>query len=275
MKKESYFIDKISTKSSGIGDDGVYKDGLIYSMDAFFENIHFKREWSSLKEIAQKSMLVNISDAIAMNAKPLYALLTIAMPKSITKNQIDELTSGFLEVSKKYGCEIVGGDTIANSKLDISITIISKPLGKLVERKGLKLGHELAYTGELGSVARDLKKALLGHKIPKNSKLITPKLEGEFFYAIAPYVSSGLDISDGLFFELSRLSKINRVGFEFYHPIKKSIGCSGEEYGMLFSYDIKYKKTIDRLAKKHRVKITPFARATRGRFINPCKEHHF
>ena len=37
-----------------------------------FENVHFKKEWMSLKQIAYKSMIVNISDAIVMNAKPLF-----------------------------------------------------------------------------------------------------------------------------------------------------------------------------------------------------------
>jgi len=72
MNKENYFIKQFK-KSKIIGDDGaVIKHSsskqLVYSADAFFENVHFKRSWMSLKQIAQKSMLVNISDAIVMNA---------------------------------------------------------------------------------------------------------------------------------------------------------------------------------------------------------------
>ena len=33
-------------------------------------------------------MIVNISDAIAMNAKPLYALLSIAIPSTYSKNDL-------------------------------------------------------------------------------------------------------------------------------------------------------------------------------------------
>jgi thiamine-monophosphate kinase len=95
MNKEEFFISLISS-SSLEGDDGAYFNGFVYSKDAFFEDIHFKKEWFSYKQIAIKSSLVNISDAIAMNAKPKYALLSIAMPKTITKNQIKELTNGFL-----------------------------------------------------------------------------------------------------------------------------------------------------------------------------------
>jgi len=64
--KETYLIDKLS--SSHIGDDAAVVDGLIYSVDAFFEGTHFQRSWMSLEQIARKSMLVNFSDAIAMDA---------------------------------------------------------------------------------------------------------------------------------------------------------------------------------------------------------------
>ena len=76
MNKEEYFIKQFSGNKV-IGDDGAFIDGFVYSMDAFFENVHFKKEWMSLKQIAYKSMIVNISDAIVMNATPLYALLSV------------------------------------------------------------------------------------------------------------------------------------------------------------------------------------------------------
>jgi len=82
LNLEDYFISHF--KSVSIGDDGAYLDGYVYSKDAFFENVHFKTEWMNHYQIASKAMLVNISDAISMNAKPAYALLCVAMPKSIT-----------------------------------------------------------------------------------------------------------------------------------------------------------------------------------------------
>ena len=98
MNKEDFFIKQISNSKYN-GDDGAFIDGYVYSMDAFFENVHFKKDWIdknfiSLKQIAYKSMLVNISDAIAMNAKPKYALISIAIPKSYTNENLKELASG-------------------------------------------------------------------------------------------------------------------------------------------------------------------------------------
>ena len=107
MDKENYFINQF--KSGFIGDDGAVVGEDVYSMDAFFENVHFKREWMGLEQIASKAMLVNISDAIAMNAVPKFALLTVAIPPDFTKGELDELALGFNKTAKEYGITIIGG----------------------------------------------------------------------------------------------------------------------------------------------------------------------
>ena len=243
-------------------------------MDAFFENVHFKKEWMTLKQIARKSMLVNISDAIAMNAKPKYALLSVAIPNNYSKKDLKELASGFKEVASEYGIKIIGGDTISNKKLDISITIVSKTK-KATLRSGIKKDDLICYTGTLGTCKKDLNTLLIGGKISKKSKFFEPKLNAEFFYEIAKYTNSAMDISDGLFFELERMSKQSKVGFNFFYNIDKNIGCSGEEYELLFSFSQKNRAKIERIANKHNVKLNIFARATSGKYRCDCKNHHF
>lgn len=274
INKEDFFIKQFAKTSKFIGDDGAYINGLVYSNDAFFENVHFKKQWLSLKQIAAKAMLVNISDAIAMNAKPKYALLTVAIPKSYTKKDIKSLAKGFKELAKEYDIEIIGGDTIANEKLDISVTIISQTK-KPIFRTGIKKDDLLCFTGDLGTCKKDLEALFKGKKISKKSKFIRPKLKAEFFYEIAKYVNASMDISDGLFFELERMSKQNNLGFEFFQEISKEVGCSGEEYELLFSFSKKHKKNIEKIAKKHDVKLNIFAKAVKGKFTCQCKGHHF
>ncbi|MEA3290187.1 MAG: thiamine-phosphate kinase [Campylobacterota bacterium] len=273
MNKEDYFIKQFA-KSKYIGDDGAVVGKYVYSMDAFFENVHFKEEWMSLKQIARKSMLVNISDAIVMNAKPKYALLTVAIPPYFTQKQMDKLASGFKSAAEEFGIEIIGGDTISNIKLDISVTIISVT-SKPTLRSGSDIGDLVCYTGELGSVKKDLDKLIKGKKISKDSKFIKPVLNPDFFYEIAPFIKSTMDISDGLFFELERLSKANNLGFEFFESISVNTGCSGEEYEVLFSFDKKDKKKINKIAKKHNIKLNIFAKTVEGSYHCPCTNHHF
>jgi len=271
--KENYFINQFA-KSKYIGDDGAVLGKYVYSMDAFFQNVHFKTEWLSLKQIAKKSMLINISDAIVMNAKPKYALLSVAIPPHFSKKELDELAQGFNEVAKEYNIEIIGGDTISNEKLDISITIVSKTKSP-VFRTGSSVGDIVCYTGDLGSVKKDLETLLDGKKVKKGSKFIEPKLNPKFFYKVAKYINSAMDISDGLFFELERLSKANKLGFDFYEDIPSSIGCSGEEYEVLFTFDPTQQKKIEKIANKYNIKLNFIATTTKGKYRCSCKSHHF
>ncbi|NEW60799.1 thiamine-phosphate kinase, partial [Sulfurovum sp. bin170] len=193
MNREDYLIDKLS--SPYIGDDGAIVGDKIYSMDAFFEGVHFRREWMSLKQIARKAMLINISDAVAMNAKPLYALVALSLPKKITTADIDEIIASIHGTANQFGCEIIGGDTIAGERLDFSITIISESKNPLT-RKGLKEGQLLAYTGHLGESKRDLNRLFNGENVANSSKFIEPVLRQKFIEKSRPYLSVGMDISD-------------------------------------------------------------------------------
>jgi thiamine-monophosphate kinase len=272
MGKEEYFISGFS--NSKIGDDGAVIGDQVYSKDLFCEDIHFKLSWMSLKAIAKKSMLVNISDAIAMNAKPKSALIGIVIPRCFSLEQLRELSSGFEEVARKYGIEIIGGDTTSGDKLLISITIISHTT-RPTFRSGMRRGDLIAYSGKLGESKKGLSTLLRGGKLTSKSKFVTPVLRGDFFYEAAKYVSAGLDISDGLSKDLSRLSKINKLGVKFLKKIPKVVMCSGEEYEMLFSFKKKNLAKMRAIAKKHRVELTVFAKATPGKYVSCCKENHF
>ncbi len=273
MNKEDFFIKQFA-KSKFIGDDGAVVGNWVYSNDAFFENVHFKRQWFSLEQIAYKAMIVNISDAIVMNADPKYALLTVAIPKELENSELKKLARGFQKAAQEYGIEIIGGDTIANAKLDISVTIISRAI-KPIYRTGTKKGDLIAYTGQLGSVKKDLQSLFDGKKISKNSRFIKPVLRKDFFYEVSNYINSAMDISDGLCFELERLSKANKIGFDFKQKIPHEIGCSGEEYEIVFSFDPKNQKAIEKIAKKHNVNLTIVAKAQKGTYQCKCKKHHF
>ncbi len=272
MNLESYFISQFENKH--IGDDGAYIDGYVYSKDAFFEGVHYKKEWLSYYQVAQRSMYVNISDAIAMNATPKYILLSVAMPKSMTKDGMSELARGFEDVAKEFGIEIIGGDTIANTKLDITITVISKTNNPLV-RNRVKNGYAFAYTGELGKSQKELRKLFNLGKVHSKSKFVDIKLRSDFVYNTQRFLKSGMDISDGLFSDLDKLTSANRVGVKFKQKLSKSIACSGEEYEMLVAFDIRDKKAVLRRASQSRTKLTIFATATRNRYVNRCKAHHF
>jgi thiamine-monophosphate kinase len=272
VNKESFFISLFNSKR--IGDDAALVEGWVVSADAFCEEVHFRRDWMSLEQIGAKAMLVNISDSLAMNAEPKYALLSVALPKSMTPAQMEELAKGINESARGWGVEIVGGDTVAADKIDISITLLAKTKRPLF-RKPLKEGYLVGYTGELGSVGKDLRRLLRGARVSSKSKFVRPRLRRAFMKRSSRVLKVAMDISDGLFDDMAKLSKLNRVGFEFIKKIPKSEGCSGEEYEILFALHPKELPALLRRAKASRTKVTIVAKVVRGKFVNPCKPNHF
>ncbi|HEX5711619.1 MAG TPA: thiamine-phosphate kinase [Sulfuricurvum sp.] len=274
MNTESHFINLMSQKKSHIGDDGAVLGEWVYSKDIFFENVHFKRQWLSYFQIGYKAMIVNISDAIAMNAVPLYALVGAAMPKTMSIQDMSELSRGLRACASEFGVEIIGGDTISNVKLDISITIVSKSKTPLM-RKGLKVGDMIAYTGKIGDSLRHLHYLMAGGSVNRQSRFVKPVLRQKFISKSRPALRCGMDLSDGLYSDLEKLCSANRLGVHWDKPMKKNMGCSGEEYEMLIAFEPRHKKKLERLSALTRTPLHIVGTAKRGRMFNRCKRHHF
>lgn len=274
MNVENYFISTFRSSQKYIGDDGACIGRWIYSKDLFFENVHFKRKWLTPYQVGYKAMIVNISDAVAMNAIPKYALLGVAMPKSMTLHQMDELSLGMQDAASQYGIEIIGGDTIGNTKLDLSITVVSYAINPLL-RRGLKKGDMIAYTGEIGKSAKELNYLLSGGKVHSKSRFVTPRLRQAFVSQTRRYLRAGMDISDGLFSDIEKLCSANRMGIRLEKKIAKKTGCSGEEYEMLIAFSPRNLAAIRRIAAVSRTPVTVVGKVQRGRFTNRCKRHHF
>jgi thiamine-monophosphate kinase len=270
--KEQYLINSLSSKY--IGDDAAVIGDTLYSMDAFFEDTHFKREWMSIAQIGRKAMLINLSDAIAMNARPLYALVTVSIPRTMTESEIDELTQSMEKTAKEYGCEIIGGDTIGGDKLHLSITIVSQSDSPLL-RTGLKEGDLLAYTGVLGGSKRDLDALLRGEKIADDSRFFDPTLRAEFVAKARPLLRTGMDISDGLFCDTNKMLDLNKYGFHEFEKVKDEIGLSGEEFEMLVSFAPEHYSEVMQIAEETNTPLTVYAKVAKNEVRYPCKSHHF
>ena len=272
MDKEHYLISRLS--SSHIGDDGAVIGEWSYSSDAFCEDTHFLREWMTPAQIGRKAMLINISDAVAMNADPRYALLTISLPRTITKYEINELSHSIEKCASEYGCEIIGGDTVGGDKLHISITLISHTLNPLY-RTGIKEGDLLAYTGILGESKRDLEALMDKKAIAPDSKFYEPVLRRDFIKKARSYIRAGMDISDGLFCDCNKMLDINKCGIELLSEIPEEIGSSGEEYEMLIAFSPDNLEKLKEIATECNTQLTVFAKAAENSQRFPCSSHHF
>lgn len=238
---------------------------FLIATDGFCEHIHFKREWLRLDEIAHKAMLVNLSDILAMNATPKYALLSITLPP-LQPKEITQIAQALAKVAKEYGIKLIGGDTMKGRDLCFHITMLGVPNGRILKRKGLRAGDLVYCTGRVGQSLYALSCLLKGGEIARSkrfARFISPCLRGEFIRHIASFARVGLDVSDGVLAELHTLSALNHLRFS--HIAKSRIPAyrSGEEYELLFAIAARDKHRLLRLAKKTRTPLEFVAKASR------------
>jgi len=272
MDKEHFLINQL--QSHHIGDDGAVIGNTVYSMDAFCEDTHFRRTWMTPAQIGRKAMLVNLSDAVAMNAVPRYALVTVALPRDFSRQEITELTHALEETAQEWGCEIIGGDTVGGEKLHLSITVISHTEAPLM-RTGICPGDLIAYTGRLGESKRQLAQLEAGHRLPGDARFFQPTLRAAFVREARPLLRAGMDISDGLYCDTNKLLDLNGIGMNILTNIDKEVGSSGEEYEMLIVFDREHVETLKKLALSMDVPLNIFASVTQNTDRFPCASHHF
>jgi thiamine-monophosphate kinase len=141
----------------GIGDDAaVYRisDDLahVVTADALIEGVHFDRSFMPWGHLGQKAIAVNVSDVVAMNARPLFAVVTIGLPRNVSVEMVDALYAGLKAACDTYSVRLVGGDTTAAPQLTLSVTVIGEaPLKSVVYRRGARPGDLLCVTGDVGA----------------------------------------------------------------------------------------------------------------------------
>ncbi|WP_297812617.1 thiamine-phosphate kinase [uncultured Helicobacter sp.] len=268
---------KQSGATFGIGDDGVEIGQYILANDAFFEDVHFKFEWTELENLVEKCFLVNLSDIYAMNALPSFLLISLCLPQHF--KEVSKLAQIIGKNAKKYNLKIIGGDTLIGEKLHFSLTILGRKRHKTLLRKGIKRGNILGYITTKGALnhskmqsfgqnlkhLRNILRFYSHKRIPKYSRFAKPLLYPKMIFELNKIAKAGMDISDGIFLELSRLSEVNRLGFK----LLKSSGdwfYSPEEYQMLYAVDSKKLKKMQNTALKFHHQFVPFAVAIRGKY---------
>jgi len=176
----------------------------------------------NFKQIGRKAIVSTISDFAAKGVKPLALLISIGLPKNMSKSNLIQLALGLSSGAKEYNVKIVGGDT--NEAKELVIDCVGYGLCNkkdIILRGGAKPGDILASTGEFGIVSAGLKMLLEGLKAPKNlkQKLLKPvympkaHLKEGLALAKVKAATASIDSSDGLAWSLFELSRMSKVGF--------------------------------------------------------------
>jgi len=207
----------------GIGDDcAVLESGgrlILVSSDAFVEDVHFSRAYSSPKAVGHKAAMAALSDIAAMGGRPRFLLVTLAISSDTEIPWLDDLYRGLGEAAEACGATIVGGDTTANhGPLVIDVTVIGEPQGdRYLLRSGARPGDLVAVTGMPGRSAAGLFALQSGLQAPA---LIEAHLwpvarirEGQWL-ATHTGVRAMLDLSDGFLQDASHLAEASDCGLD-------------------------------------------------------------
>lgn len=257
----------------GIGDDCTVipqEGGLdtLVSTDMLIEGRHFLLSDVAAGDLGWKSAAVNFSDIAACGGRVTGSLLSVALPRDLSEEWIDDFIAGYRELSIKHGVPLLGGDTTSSDRLCISVTVLGAvESGRARLRSAAEPGDLICVTGTLGDSAAGLKLILEG--LPRNSELIrrhyrpVPRLdEGRALAAIGG-VHAMMDISDGVASDLRHILKASGVGAVVdtaslpisgelratcgrygWDPVRLAL-CGGEDYELLFTVSEEGAEKID------------------------------
>ena len=141
----------------GVGDDCAvlhYPDSeVLVTSDMLMEGIHFDLTYISLQHLGYKAAMVNISDIFAMNGTPRQLVVSIALSKRFTVEDLEDFYKGLRTACEKWNVDIVGGDTTSSyTGLAISITCIGEAAkDDIVYRKGAHDTDLICVSGDLGA----------------------------------------------------------------------------------------------------------------------------
>ena len=262
-------ISKVLGKTSsrvrvGIGDDCLVavppKQNLISTIDSQVEGVHFNLKYTQPEDLGHKALAVNLSDIAAMGGKPLYALVSLGLPKKTGESFVLKMYRAMGKLARKYHCDIAGGNISRSPNLFVDICIIGENKRPHLRNAG-RVGDKIYLTGYPGLSACGL--ALLhkfGRKAEKQFPMAVkrhlrpePRLAEAQKLGVHHSIGCMIDVSDGLSSELHHLAKASGVKIEINLakvPVHPELGKAaallkidprdwifngGEDYELLFS----------------------------------------
>jgi thiamine-monophosphate kinase len=170
--------------AQGIEHDAAQLEGgVVVTQDALVENVHFRLEWISWRDLGWRAAAVNLSDLAASGADAQGLIVTLAAPGATHVEDVFELYEGMAET----GVPVLGGDTSEAERLVLSVAAIGRS-ERVPGRTGAQPGDLLVVTGPLGAAGAAFKRR----------SFVRPPLRLAQGKALAQDAHALIDISDGL-----------------------------------------------------------------------------
>lgn len=193
----------------GPGDDaalvrlGASGETLV-TVDTISDGVDFDLRGTSPRRIGRKALAINLSDIAAMAGRPTAAVVALALPRQNALPLARELYEGLLPLAEQFGVAIAGGDLQTwDGPLVISTTLFGEPpsSGPLT-RRGARPGDLIVVTDSLGG-------SILGKHLDFEPRVAEARLLHERYG-----LHAGMDVSDGLSLDLSRMCEASGCGAE-------------------------------------------------------------
>ena len=157
--------------------------GRVVTQDALVEDVHFRFDLLSWRDLGFRAAAVNLSDLAASGADPEALVVTLALPDEAELDDVLELYGGLNEP----GVPVIGGDTSRADKVVLSVTALGRS-ARVPGRSGALPGDALVVTGQLGAAGAAF----------REGRIVRPPLRLAEGKQLARDAHAMLDISDGL-----------------------------------------------------------------------------
>jgi thiamine-monophosphate kinase len=243
---------------------------LAVSTDMLIEGRHF-RAGADARKLGHKALAVNLSDMAAIGAAPRWATLALALPR-VDGRWLAGFSKGFFALARRFGVELVGGDT-TRGPLCISVTIGGEvPKRKALRRDGARPGDGIWVSGRLGGASYALVRP---RDAAAAKRLHRPEPRVNLGLRLRGIATAAIDVSDGFAQDLGHILERSGVGavVQYESLPKHRIGdaklerrcvlSGGDDYELIFTARAGDK--IDAIARALRLKLTRVGSIGKGR----------
>lgn len=193
---------------------------LAITTDMLVEGTHFLPD-TDPGQLGWKTLAVNLSDLAAMGATPKWVLLAGALPNS-DEAWIAAFAEGFFKCAKRYGADVIGGDTTRGPR-NLCVTAIGElPAGTALRRDGANADDDIWVSGQPGLAALGLAHLQGRTTLPEALArrciiaLQRPLPRVELGQRLRGLATAAIDISDGLLADLGHILERSGLAAQLY-----------------------------------------------------------
>ena len=271
------------------------KKYFVLKIDTLVESTDIPKN-TSLQYAARKSVISCISDFAAKGIKPNFGIVSVVLPRKLSKKKIEDLAIGFEKASKEFDIKILGGDTNEGKEISISFTLFGIT-NKIIKRKGAKLNDVIISSGPFGYSSTGLfilqkkKKHSQSFGTKAKNSVLNPKSRLMFGLKNKNYFSSSMDSSDGLSTTLNEMAEQSKRKFVITNiPAQRDvfdfatsnrldpmnlIFNGGEEYEIIATVNPSDLAKIKKYAKIHHIQLYEIGYVTKGNGVYLQKNSKF